>query len=89
MKKKLPLRKCLACEEKIEKKKLIRVVCNKQGEVKVDKTGKAHGRGAYICNKEECFKKAVENKAFNKAFKKDIDDSVYEKVLKEIKGDGK
>mgnify|MGYP003301643526 CR=1 FL=1 len=39
--KKEPLRKCLATNEKIAKKELIRVVRNNEGKVFIDLTGKA------------------------------------------------
>ena len=45
---KVPLRTCVVTKEKLEKKDLIRVVKNNNGEVFVDLTGKANGRGAYI-----------------------------------------
>ena len=45
---KIPLRKCLAKNEQLPKKELIRVVRNKEGEVFVDPTGKMNGRGAYL-----------------------------------------
>ena len=46
--KKIPLRKCLATNEQLPKKELIRVVRNKEGQVFVDPTGKMNGRGAYL-----------------------------------------
>ena len=58
-KKKIPLRKCLGCEENKIKKELIRIVKTPDNEILIDFTGKINGRGAYICNNKECFKKAV------------------------------
>ncbi len=82
--KKIPLRKCLGCNEMKAKKELIRVVKNQEGEIKVDLTGKAHGRGAYICLDKECFLKAKKTKALNRAFQCNVDDSVYENLIQEI-----
>ena len=48
------LRMCVGCREMKEKKELLRVVKNKNGEFFVDKTGKLSGRGAYICKNELC-----------------------------------
>ena len=45
---KIPLRKCVATQEQLPKKELIRVVRNKEGEVFDDPTGKMNGRGAYL-----------------------------------------
>ena len=56
------MRKCIACGEQKPKKELIRVVKNKEDEVDVDFTGKANGRGAYICNDKKCFELAIKKK---------------------------
>ncbi|SES68480.1 hypothetical protein SAMN05660297_00237 [Natronincola peptidivorans] len=66
------------------KKELIRIVHNKFGETNVDLTGKAHGRGAYICNNKHCFEKTKKSKILNRTFKADIEEAVYEKLIKEI-----
>ncbi|NLJ48060.1 MAG: YlxR family protein [Candidatus Atribacteria bacterium] len=53
-KKKIPLRLCLSCRLRKEKKSLIRIVASPTGEIDIDMTGKKPGRGAYICPKAEC-----------------------------------
>lgn len=55
--KKIPLRKCTGCGEMKQKKELIRVLKTPEGEVVLDKAGKKNGRGAYLCNSPDCFKK--------------------------------
>ncbi|SMP47570.1 RNase P modulator RnpM [Anoxynatronum buryatiense] len=75
--KKTPLRKCIACQEMKNKKDLIRIVANKEGQVHLDSHGKAHGRGAYVCRQTECFEKIKKTKALNRAFKRDVPDEVY------------
>ncbi len=82
--KKIPLRKCLGCNEMKPKKELLRVVHNSEGMVSVDTTGKAHGRGAYICNSKECFDKAKNLKAFNRAFKSNVPEEIYDDLIKEL-----
>ena len=82
--KKVPPRKCIACQDKDNKKELIRIVKNKEGEIFIDLTGKANGRGAYICKDCECLKKAIKSKALNRAFKMEVPDEVYEKLLLEM-----
>ncbi|MFR9296495.1 MAG: RNase P modulator RnpM, partial [Aedoeadaptatus pacaensis] len=52
--KKVPLRKCVGCSESKPKKELIRIVKNKEQEVFIDETGKANGRGAYVCKDIRC-----------------------------------
>lgn len=78
--KKVPLRMCLGCQEMKPKKELIRVVKNKEGEIKVDFTGKAAGRGAYICKDINCLEKCIKGKKFEKAFETKISDEIYEKL---------
>ena len=62
--KKIPMRQCLGCREMKPKKELIRVVTTPEGDVHLDSTGKANGRGAYLCPNEACLKKAAKNKVF-------------------------
>ena len=62
--KKIPMRKCVGCQEMKEKKSLIRVVKTAEGDIILDDTGKKNGRGAYICKSLECFKKAKKTKAW-------------------------
>ncbi|WP_373867086.1 RNase P modulator RnpM [Thermobrachium celere] len=80
----MPQRMCLGCMEMKPKKELIRVVRNKEGEVKLDLTGKAPGRGAYICRSVECFEKAYKGKKFEKALEVNISPEVYEKLKEEL-----
>ena len=71
-------RTCMGCNEKKEKDNLIRIVKNKKNEIKIDKTGKEEGRGAYICNKMECLDKVIKNKRIERAFKKQVEKNIYE-----------
>ena len=84
---KIPLRKCIGCNESKPKKELIRVVKNKENEINVDLTGKANGRGAYICNDPECFKKVKKSRKLNRAFSMEVSSDVYDELLKEIEDD--
>lgn len=84
-KRKIPLRKCVGCNEQKTKKELIRIVKTKDGEVGVDFTGKSHGRGAYICPKEDCLKAAQKRKSLNRAFGQEIPDAIYEKLTEELR----
>ncbi|RGX13835.1 YlxR family protein [Paraclostridium sordellii] len=82
--KKVPQRKCIACQDKDNKKELIRIVKNKEGQIFLDKTGRANGRGAYICDAKICLEKAIKSKALNRAFKIEVPNEVYEGLMKEI-----
>lgn len=87
--KKVPQRKCIACQDRDNKKELIRIVKNKEGQIFIDLTGKANGRGAYICKDSECLKKAIKSKALNRAFKMEVPNEVYEKLLAELEANEK
>lgn len=54
--KKIPMRKCVICGERFEKKQLIRVLVNETGYLEIDLTGKKNGRGAYLCSSKNCLK---------------------------------
>ena len=66
------------------KKELIRVVRSAEGEISLDLTGKASGRGAYICNNLECLKKARKSKRIDRTFEITIPDGIYDKMEEEI-----
>ena len=78
------LRMGIVCRERREKKEIVRVVKKKDGEIFLDKTGKANGRGAYVCKSKECFDKLKKSRALNRAFKCEIPLEIYEKLGEEI-----
>ena len=82
--KKIPQRKCIACQERDNKKKLIRIVKNKDNEIFLDPSGMSNGRGAYVCANHEFLSKAIKSKALNRAFKMDVEDDVYKHLLDEL-----
>ena len=69
--KKIPMRMCVGCREMRPKKELLRIVRTPEEEIRVDKTGKASGRGAYICPKAECLEKAQKIRALERALEQD------------------
>jgi predicted RNA-binding protein YlxR (DUF448 family) len=81
---KVPLRKCVASQEMMPKKELIRVVRTPEGEVLIDLTGKKSGRGAYICGKLECFKLAQKNKALDRALKCQVSPEIYAQLARDF-----
>lgn len=78
--KKIPQRMCIVCRLMKDKRELIRVVKDKDGKIGLDNTGKAAGRGAYICNNDECIKKCRKTKALSRAFSCEVDSAVYDKL---------
>ena len=78
--KSVPMRMCIACREMKPKKEMFRVVKNADGEIYADVTGKAPGRGAYICNADECRKKLNDKKLLHKVFSTNVSDVVFKGV---------
>ena len=76
-----PLRKCVVTGERHPKKELIRVVRMKEGNVQVDETGKANGRGAYLKRDREIILKSKINKIMDKALEIEIPEKIYEQLL--------
>lgn len=72
--KKVPMRMCIACRESKAKGELVRIVKNKQGEVFLDKTGKANGRGAYLCPQKACFERALKSRAIQRMLEVELDE---------------
>ncbi|MEW8973473.1 MAG: YlxR family protein [Tissierellaceae bacterium] len=79
-KRKIPLRKCVACNEHRPKKELIRVVKTSDGSIQMDLTGKLNGRGAYICPDMECLENAIQTKKISRSLEVEINDEVYEEL---------
>lgn len=81
---KVPLRKCVACQEMMPKKELIRVVKTPEDEILIDLTGKKSGRGAYLCGKLSCFKLAQKSKALDRALKQHVNSDIYEQLAQDF-----
>lgn len=80
MAKKIPLRKCVACQEMFSKKELLRIVKTPEETIVIDEKGKLNGRGAYICKKMECFEKAEKTKALARSLSCEIVPEVYHQL---------
>lgn len=81
---KVPMRTCIVTREKYEKKDLLRIVKNNEGQVFVDETGKANGRGAYIKKDIAVLEKAIKTKILDRNLETTISDEVYEEIRKII-----
>lgn len=84
--KKVPVRKCVGCQEMKSKREMIRVIRTADNEFMLDATGKKNGRGAYLCPDRECLKKAIKNRGLERSFRQAIPDAVYESLEKEMVG---
>lgn len=80
--KKIPMRTCVVTKEKCEKRDLLRIVRTKDGEVLVDPTGKANGRGAYLKKEIEVIKQAQNSKILERILEVEIPSWVYEEAIK-------
>jgi predicted RNA-binding protein YlxR (DUF448 family) len=49
----------VGCRTSSAKREFVRIVRTPEGAVVVDATGKASGRGAYLCAKRECWDEAL------------------------------
>lgn len=69
MRRKQPsMRSCVVCREKMEKRRLTRLVYTTEG-LQMDPTGKAAGRGAYLCDQPMCWDKAATTTVLDKALR--------------------
>ncbi len=81
---KIPMRTCVVTGERLEKRDLVRVVRTPDGNVIIDKTGKVNGRGAYLKNDLDTFKKAEETKILNKKLEIEVPSSIYEELKSRV-----
>ncbi len=84
----VPLRKCIGCGEMKPKTELVRIVKTKDLGISVDLKGKKSGRGAYICRKLECLKKAKKMRRLERSFSCKIPEEVYEVLGEELESNG-
>ena len=84
MPKKIPQRTCMACQEKEDKRDLVRIVRSPEGEISVDLTGKKPGRGAYICPNLECLNKVIKSKRLERSLETAISQEIYESLKEQL-----
>lgn len=89
--KKIPMRRCIGCMESKPKKELIRIVAvgpSEEGEtprLMPDPSGKAPGRGVYLCPGTGCLEKAVKRKAFSRSLKTEVPREEMDRLSEELK----
>ena len=81
---KIPMRMCVGCREMKPKQSLLRVVKPQEGDAHIDRTGKAPGRGAYVCDNIECLKKAEKIHALDRALDTKIEEGVFRALEQQI-----
>jgi predicted RNA-binding protein YlxR (DUF448 family) len=76
-----PQRTCIVCRDKVDKRRLTRIVRTPDEGVVIDPTGKRHGRGAYLCDRPECWDKAVARpQLLNKALMTEVTESEMREI---------
>ena len=84
MPKKTPMRMCVACRQMRPKKEMIRVVRTPEGLVSVDKSGRANGRGAYLCLEIVCLEKAIKTRALDRALEVKIGNDTLDSLREDF-----
>ena len=79
-----PIRTCIACGTKSDKRSLLRVVRGADGSVCVDASGKAAGRGAYVCKNAKCFEAARKKRTFESKLRVKISAAAYDRLEEEF-----
>ena len=79
--KKIPMRQCLGCREMKPKAELARIVRTPEGQILLDVSHKANGRGAYLCPDRKCLEAAFKRKAVERALGCAVPDDVKESLL--------
>lgn len=82
--KKIPMRRCVGCMESRPKMEMIRIILSPEGDVRIDPTGKANGRGIYLCPYAECFKAAKKKKAVSRGLQADIPEQELDRLFEEL-----
>ena len=79
----VPMRSCIVCRQVKDKSDLLRIVRKPDGEIALDVTGREAGRGAYVCRHGECMSTMEKKRALARAFKQEVTQDVYDKLLRE------
>jgi len=83
--KKIPMRSCVITKEKLEKKDLIRVVRTPEGNIIIDESLKANGRGAYLKKDISVIEKAKKAKILDKHLNIEVPDTIYNELIEKLK----
>lgn len=84
MKPHIPIRECVCCGKKAPKREMLRFV-KQDGKISVDSEGKQSGRGAYVCESEECRRQLTERKRLNRSFRQNIAQEDYLRLAEEMR----
>lgn len=81
---KVPTRTCTGCGSSSDKRAFVRFVRTPQGHVEVDSTGKANGRGAYLCATPDCFETARKRRRLDSALRVNLQEDDYTRLRRDF-----
>ena len=79
-----PIRTCVACRSSGGKSDFVRVVRSAEGVVRIDPSGKATGRGAYLCRTMGCLSAAAKKKRLDRVLRTSVPQALYEELQRTI-----
>ena len=77
-----PQRTCVSCRTTANKRELVRIVRATERRVIPDPSGKAPGRGAYLCANLACWEKATKTGLLDKALRTTVSESDANQIIK-------
>ena len=84
--KRTPMRRCVGCMESKPKNELVRIACY-EGRVSVDRSGKAKGRGVYLCPDGDCLKKAEKKRALQRNLSVSLTEEELASLMEELRNE--
>ena len=72
-------RRCVSCKSCKQQNEMLRVA-RINNEYVIDNKQKLGGRGAYVCLNSACIQLAIKKRAFNRAFKTNIENNLYDQL---------
>ena len=81
---KIPMRQCMGCNEHKPKGDLLRVVRSPEGTISLDTTGRASGRGAYLCRDVQCLRRARKSRRIENTLECTIPEEVWDRMEEEL-----
>ena len=81
---KVPTRTCTGCATSSDKRQFVRFVRTPEGHVEVDPTGKANGRGAYLCADADCFETARKRRRLDSALRVTLKEDDYTRLKRDF-----
>lgn len=84
----IPMRTCIGCGQTRPRIELVRIIRSPEGEIHLDTTGRANGRGAYLCNNPACLARAEKRRALTRALRTEIPQGIYEELTVQLRGGG-